>query len=63
MHDELGIGTSAEFADVHALAVAVGVYALLDEGVQQKIQTVDEGEHKAEQRGDADDLSNKLASA
>jgi len=63
MHYELGIGPSAEFADVHALAVAVGVYPLLDEGVQQEIQAVDQGQHEAEQRGDADDLGEKLTPA
>ena len=61
MDDEFRVGAAAEFVQVHADALAVGVDAEGDDAVEQPEEQVDERQEKAEQRGDADELGDELA--
>jgi hypothetical protein len=61
VNDELRIGAAAQFVQVHADALAVGVHAEGNDAVEQPEEQVDQRQHQAEQRGDADQLGHELA--
>jgi hypothetical protein len=63
MQNKLRIGTCSQLTDVHALPVAVCIDAEADEAVEQKVRPVKDGEHDADERGDANELAQDEHSA
>src|ERR1017187_8770141 len=63
MDDEFRVSSRAELANVHALPVSVAIHAIGHDAVQQQVGAIDEWEHEAEQRGDADQLGEHVAGA
>jgi len=59
--DEFGISAAAEFVKVHAESFAVGINAQWKHAIENLENQVDEGQEEPEQRGDADELREKLA--
>ena len=61
MDYEFGVGSAAQFVEVHADALAVGIDAEGDDAVEQPEEQIDEGQKEAEEGGDADELGDELA--
>ena len=60
VNHKLRISPAAQFVQVHADALAVGVYPEGNHAVEQPEEQVDQRQHQAEQRGDAHQLGQQL---
>ena len=57
MDHELRISTRSKLANIHALAISIGIHALPHKAIHQQVQAVYQRQHKAKQNRDADKLS------
>ena len=61
MDYEFGIGSAAQFVQVHADALAVRIDAEGNDAIEEPEEQIDQRQDKAEQGGDADELGDELA--
>src|SRR5712672_215631 len=59
--DEFRISARAQFVKIHALAFSFKRHPEWTDSVERKIQGIGEGQHEAEQRRDAHELSQPLS--
>ena len=61
MRDEIWISAGSKFEKIHSLTFALDGDTLWQHSIEQPVQRVRQGEYKAEQGGNADELCQELA--